>query len=107
MVILLTASNATMVYIFSMLFGIAFGLTFICMPNLVVNYFGVKKFATINSVLLTVSLVGGSSAPFLTGTLVEVTKSFTYAWTLVLLMALASCVCALFATPPQKRLEKT
>jgi cyanate permease len=89
-----------------MLFGIAFGLTYICMPNLIVNYFGVKNFATINSVLMTLTLSVGSFAPFITGVIVEGTKSFTYAWIVVLLMSLVSCSCALFAVPPCWTLEK-
>jgi sugar phosphate permease len=104
--ILLTASNTIITYTSSMLFGIAFGLTYICMPNLIVNYFGVKNFATINSVLMTLTLSVGSFAPFITGVIVEGTKSFTYAWIVVLLMSLASCSCALFAVPPCWTLEK-
>jgi len=105
MVIMITARTLPMVYAFVILYGISFGLTYICMPNLVVNYFGVKNFATINSVLMTFAMGIGATAPFITGLIYEVTKSFTYGWYVVLLLSAVSCVFALFAVPPKRNIN--
>lgn len=99
--VMLGVSNVTQAYVAVTLYGIAFGLTYVCLPNLVVNYFGVKHFATINGVLMMLALGLGSTAPFVTGTIVDVTKSFSYAWWIVLLLSAASFASALLALPPR------
>lgn len=102
MVVLITTSNTAMCYLFAVLYGIAFGLTYICIPNLLVNYFGIENFAPINSVMWTVALALGAAAPFTTGMIVKATGSFTYAWIIVLLLAGVSCFCSMIALPPKK-----
>lgn len=104
-ILLMNVSNGTMAYIFSALFGITFGLTYVCLPNLIVNYFGVDNFASINSVLITVALLCGSSAPYITGAIVEATNGFTYAWGIVLVLSAASCLFGILAIPPKKSRE--
>lgn len=101
MSVMLSVSSVGLAYVTVTLYGIAFGLTYVCLPNLVVNYFGVKHFATVNGVLMMLALAAGSSAPFITGTIVDVTKSFSYAWGIVLLLSAASMGAALLASPPR------
>jgi MFS family permease len=105
MATMIMATDVTMVYLFAVLYGIALGLTYVCLLNLIVNYYGVNNFATINSVVMTVSIAVGAFSPFITGAIVDSTKSFTCAWIIVLVLSAISCICALVTIPPQKHEE--
>ncbi len=105
MVFMIIASNVTMVYLFAVFYGIAFGLTYVCLPNLIVNYYGVDNFATINGIVMMVGGALGALSPFITGLIVDATNSFTYAWIIVLVFAALSFLGALVAAPPKHQEE--
>jgi MFS family permease len=102
MVVMIMAGDVFMIYLFTALYGIAFGLTYVCVGNIVVNYFGVKSYAAINSIVWTIAMALGATAPFITGAIVDVTGSFFHAWIVVLILAGLSSICYLFAVPPKK-----
>lgn len=102
-VMLVTFRETPAIYTALVMYGIAFGMTFLSMQMMAVNWFGVKSFAVINSTLLFIAYMAGAFSPLVMSKIFEITKSFDYGWYIVITMAALSCFFALLSFPPQRK----
>ncbi len=100
MTILLFTKNMTMVVIYSVLFGIGFGIQGIALGTLFPNYFGMKEFPKIMGYMMPFgTLIGSLGAPA-TGFIRDTIGSYVPAFQISLVMLILAFFCIFFARPP-------
>jgi len=103
MAINLTPEALGNAYLTGMLYGCAFGWSFVCLNTTTGNFFGVQSFARINGVIMMASAAVCSPAAIVAGKIFDVYRSYVPAFELNMLLA-ALGICALtFARMPQLR----
>jgi MFS family permease len=85
------------------LYGIAFGWTFVCMNTAPAQYFGPAAYAKLNGVNLLVTGLLSSPAGYLGGKLFDLYGSYARAFELNMLVAAAGIAALAFAKMPQRK----
>lgn len=99
-VILIFTRSLPMVFAYSTILGIAFGIQSIAMGNLFPDYFGRSEFPKIMGYTSPITLiVSGFGAP-VTGFIRDATGSYIPAFQMSLVILIAAFFCILFAKPP-------
>ena len=100
MTILLFTTNFTLVVIYSLFFGVGFGIQGIALGVLFPNYFGMKEFPKIMGYMMPFSTLIGSLGAPVTGFIRDAMGSYIPAFQISLGMLVLSFFCILFARPP-------
>lgn len=103
MAINLTAAALAPAYLAGMLYGCAFGWSFVCLNTTTGNFFGVRSFARINGVIMMASAAVCSPAAIIAGKLFDVYGSYVPAFELNIGLATLGIGALLFARMPQPR----
>jgi MFS family permease len=100
-VTLLRATSVAEIYLFGALMGLGQGVSLVCRPALVGNYFGPKVFARMLGLQAPIVTVASSLAPFLVGLAFDSRRSYTAALATVVAVVLCGAVLTPFARPPR------
>ena len=92
---------APIVYV--VLFGVGSGSTYVLVPLLLANYFGVNNYATFAAVAGAVVAVVLIFFPTLTGRIYDTTGSYNDAWYLIMGLLGVAITCAVLAKPPRPK----
>jgi MFS family permease len=101
---LIRATTVVEIYLFGALTGLGQGISLVCRPALVGNYFGPKVFARMLGLQAPIVTVTCSLAPFLVGLAFDAQRSYTAALGTVASLVLCGAVLAPFARPPRRAL---
>lgn len=99
----LTPEALNFAYLAGMLYGCAFGWSFVCLNTTTGNFFGVRSFARINGVVMMASAAVCSPAAIVAGKLFDVYRSYVPAFELNMVLAVLGIGALLFARMPQLR----
>ncbi len=98
---LLVCRTPVMVYVYAITFGLGFGFSYICLPNLVVNYFGTKNFASINGIFMMAIILTSATSAFISGAIRDVTDNYNLAWLLTMGLVVLAVIVAILLIPPK------
>jgi len=107
MLLALHASGAAGLYLYAILMGASFGVSFSAMMVLPANYYGVKAYASVISVVMVVGTTAGASGAYVAGVVFDHVGSYTPVFYSVSGLAFLAAVALLFATPPARRSVRT
>ncbi len=101
--ILLVINAATLIemYLYAVLLGVGYGAAYICMVTIISNYYGVNSFASIMGILIPITTVASSLAPYLTGLAYDRLGSYSTAFMITAVLCLIGAVLIFFAAPPK------
>jgi len=97
---LASKENLWAVYLFPLFTGIGFGATYVSIPLIIGNYYGVSSFADIMRVVNPVCTVFQFSAPTLAGLMYDINHTYGLAILIACFMGLTGIVMILFCKPP-------
>jgi MFS family permease len=101
---LLGALNATMVWVFLLLFGLGYGAVSATRASLVAEFFGTAHYGTISSVQALFVTLLGALAPALVGAIYDQRGSYAPGLVILVASAALSVVCILLAARARKRI---
>lgn len=101
--VLMNASDMTMVYLFIALFGVGFGGTVPLMPVIRRQYFGVKAFAKIQGFMTPITMIISASGPIAAGYGFDVTHSYRWGFLLVAMTLFLAALMLFFLRPAKRR----
>ncbi len=97
MLFFLTLSkDATMFYIFAIVFGFAYGGSVPLIPIITANYFGLGSMGAIFGVISFAGLLGGGFGPLMAGYIYDVTKRYSIAFLTVGVLAVGGAILSLY-----------
>jgi len=76
-----------MFYIFSIIFGFAYGGSVPLIPAITANYFGLPSMGAILGAIMFGGVVGGGLGPLMAGQIYDSTKSYNFAFTALAILA--------------------
>ncbi len=89
------------VYVFVAIFGLGYGGAIPLAQGLRADLFGRKVFATLGGITTSITTVGTVAAPVLAGYLYDVSKSYTFAFTVLMVLVAMSGVTFLIVREPK------
>ncbi len=98
-----TADALMIAFAAAILYGAAFGWSFVCLNTMVGNYFGPAAFPKVNGMMLLLSAIACSPAGMIGGKLFDVFKSYTPAFYLNVGICVIGIIALFFAAMPQKK----
>lgn len=96
-----TKDSLMTAYIAGILYGAAFGWTFVCLNTVIGNFYGPKAFPKLNGTSLMLAALICSAAGVVGGKLFDMFKSYTQAFELNIAIAVIGIVALIFAKMPQ------
>lgn len=96
----LSKDSLTMVYLAGILYGCAFGWSWVCLNTTTGNFFGIRSFAKLNGTVLMISALICSPAAIIGGILFDIYQSYTEAFLLNIVIALIGIIALFFAKMP-------
>jgi len=97
MLFFLTQSkNVTMFYIFSIIFGIAYGGSVPLVPVITAEYFGLGSLGAIFGAISFVGVLGGALGPFMAGYIYDVTARYSIAFLTVGILSIIATLLSLY-----------
>jgi MFS family permease len=97
---LLWAQSLSMVIVYCVILGIAFGIQAIAMGNLYPDYFGRSEFPKIMGYAMPVTIIASSVGGMITGFIRQQTGHYHFAFQLFLVLSFVALLCMIFAKPP-------
>lgn len=102
----LTGQTLLMAYAAGIMYGAAFGWSWVCLNTTTGNFFGVRAFPKLNGTILMISAALCSPAAIIGGKLYDVYQSYTPAFILNMVVAAVGIVALVFAKMPIAPEEK-
>lgn len=101
---LILSKDATMFYIFAVIFGFAYGGSVPLIPAMTASYFGLGSMGAIFGTISFAGVLGGALGPFMAGYIYDVTKKYTIAFLTVGILASVAAVLSYYLRrlEPQK-----
>jgi MFS family permease len=99
--ILLTTTNITFIYLYSILFGISNGALAVAMFTIVGTYYGRSNFARIQGIVYAFSVVLQAAGPLVAGAIYDTSGKYTLAFTIAAAVSFIGLICAFLAQPPR------
>jgi MFS family permease len=96
---LLVARELWMLYIFAIIFGLAYGEILCMMSLLPAELFGLRSQGVILGIIIFASTVGGGIGPVVAGRIFDITGSYQIAFIICVAMAIAALIMAIFIKP--------
>jgi cyanate permease len=94
-------------YLYAILMGASFGVSFSAMMVLPANYYGVKAYASVISVVMVVGTTAGAAGAYVAGVVFDHVGSYTPVFYSVSGLAFLAAVALLFATPPVRKAARS
>jgi MFS family permease len=101
------AKSPVFVYLYTIFVGIGFGASFIMMPTVIGNYFGMSAFASIIGVLAPLFTIFSSSFPFVAGVIRDLTGSYSIAFAGAFIFCIVGAVAIIAVRPHSESDVKT
>ena len=101
--VLIRADEQILVYSFSILFGLGFGLYLVAFTSLIANYFGAENYAKIYALLGLCYTVLTSSAPILAGYAYDKLGSYDVPFYVILGLGCCALIAILLMKPPARK----
>jgi MFS family permease len=96
---LLVARELWMLYIFAIIFGLAYGEILCMMSLLPAELFGLRSQGAIIGITIFASTIGGSIGPVVAGRIFDITGSYQIAFMICVAVAIAGLILAIFIRP--------
>ena len=93
---LIQSKNVTMLYIFSVIFGLVYGASVPLVPSLTAEYFGLGSMGAIFGAISFVGVLGGAFGPFMAGYIYDVTARYTIAFSTVGILSIVGTLLSLY-----------
>lgn len=103
MLLALHASGNMGLYLYAILLGSSFGVSFSAMMVLPANYYGVKAYPSVVSTVMAVGTVAGAAGASLAGVVFDHFGSYTPAFYFVAGMSLLAAILLVLMRPARKR----
>jgi MFS family permease len=103
MLLALHASGSAGLYLYAILLGSSFGISFSAMMVLPANYFGVKAYPSVIAVTMVIGTSAGALGQVLAGVVFDRVKSYTPIFYVVIALSFLAAFVLLFTTPPVKK----
>jgi MFS family permease len=104
MAIGVTAASLPRAFTAAILYGTAFGCTFVCLNTMTGNFYGAKAFHKPNGVVMLLSALASSPAGLVGGMLFDAFKSYKPAFELNIALCLVGLIALAFAIMPSREL---
>ena len=104
LLLIVHATGAADIYPFAICLGIGYGGMFVCQMAVLVNYYGVKAYASVVGLVLAIQTVVGSTYPYIAGAVYDVTGTFASSFYFLAAVCLVSAVILFTIRPPVRRL---
>jgi MFS family permease len=101
-----TANDLWMLYLFSVIYGIAHGGYFTAMSPIVAEFFGIRAHGVIFGIVAFSGTIGGAIGPILAGHIFDVTGGYGPAFRLCILISTIGLVLLLLLKPINKCRQK-
>ncbi len=98
-----TAASLSTAFAAAMLYGAAFGWSFVCMNTITGNFYGAKVFPKLNGTMLLLAALACSPAPLIGGRLFDLYKTYTPAFELNAVLCVVGIVALAFARMPKRK----
>ena len=99
--VLMVARSPLLVYVFVVVFGLGYGIAYVCIPALIGNYFGRQAYPSLYGIRTPISTAVGALGPILAGLAFDMTGSYATAFIGFAIFAGLGLVAAIMARPPQ------
>jgi MFS family permease len=96
---LLVARELWMLYIFAIIFGLAYGEILCMMSLLPAELFGLRSQGVILGIIIFASTVGGGIGPVVAGRIFDITGNYQIAFMICVVVAIAGLILAIFIRP--------
>jgi MFS family permease len=96
---LLVARELWMLYIFAIIFGLAYGGILCMMSLLPAELFGLRSQGVILGIIIFASTIGGSIGPVVAGRIFDITGSYQIAFMICVTVTIAGLILAIFIRP--------
>lgn len=101
---LMFATTAAQAIIFSIFVGMGFGASYVCSAAMIGNYYGVNTFPAVMGIVFPFQMIMGALAPISAGVIFDLTKSYTMAFMIGLVVIIIGTLALLRTTPPKKEI---
>jgi len=105
LVILLVSRQLPLIYLYAVLWGGGSGILFTAVPSMLGEYYGRTQYAQITGVVSAIAIASEAAAPVIAGLVYDRTSTYTTAFIILVVLALAGLVCAFFARPPKTQVS--
>jgi MFS family permease len=106
LLLLCGAKTVWQAMMFAIFFGPGYGGVVTLRLTMPADYFGRRAFGSIQGIMVTITIVGTVSFPFLTGLYYDFYGNYQLAWLIMVVIILASIPLAFKAMPPQGRFRR-
>jgi len=93
---LIQSKNVTMLYIFSVIFGLVYGGSVPLVPSITAEYFGLGSMGAIFGAISFVGVLGGAFGPFMAGYIYDVTARYSAAFSTVGILSIVGTLLSLY-----------
>jgi MFS family permease len=97
------ADPVPMAFLAAAFYGTAFGWSFVCLNAITARFYGLKAYPKLNGMMLLLTGVACSPAPFVGGRIFDRFGNYTAAFELNMAVAVIGVLALSFATPPRVR----
>ena len=101
LIIFLNARVLALIYLYVVVFGLAYGALLVLFPAIIGNYYGRKNYSTIFGFSAGVVTLVGATGPAFAGFAFDLSGSYTIPLVTATILVAASGICALLARPPR------
>jgi MFS family permease len=101
----LTTESTPMIYLWFVLYGLGQGISAGAFMPMVASYFGRRSFGSIIGMIMFINLPITLAAPVYVGWVYDTTGTYTFVFTLFMVLMAASGVVAAFILPPRSRVK--
>jgi MFS family permease len=101
LIILLTTHNLTLIYIYTVIFGLSAGILSPVMAALIANYYGRDCYAAVLGVAITLQVLSWSASPTIAGAIYDATHTYTLAFKLSIISTFIGMIFVLLARQPK------
>ncbi len=101
LLIFIQARELAWVYAYVVIYGVAMGALFVCIPALLGAYFGRKNFAAIHGMISAPTSLLGAAAPVFAGFAFDTFGSYLIPFSVATFLCVTAAICAFFAKPPK------
>jgi sugar phosphate permease len=98
------AVSASALYPYTLLLGIGFGGSVVCVMTLVGNYFGTKPYTSVVGCTMAAQIIGSSAVPVLAGMIFDHYGSYNPVFYALAALCFGCAIVLLFVRPPRKRM---
>ena len=101
LIIFINAQTMVWVYVYVLLFGLAYGAILVLQPVIMAAYYGTKAFARLQAIVMFICAPILAGSPMLGGYMYDATHSYAIPFSICAGFCAVGVICALLARPPK------